>query len=51
MNRRTKNPSAQLAVYLEAARSKAKGQVIKSSDLDRIVRERLTAAGYLSRVM
>jgi len=51
MNTRTKNPSAQLAVYLESAKSKAKGQVVKSSDLDRMVRERLTAAGYLSRVM
>lgn len=45
------NPNKQLAAYLEAARSKAKGQVIRSSDLDRVVRERLTTAGYLSKVM
>lgn len=50
-NRVTKSPTQQLASYLEVARSKAKGQVVKSSDIDRVVRERLTAAGYLSKVM
>ena len=41
----------QLASYLEAARSVAKGQVVRSADIDRVVRERLTTAGYLSKVM
>ena len=45
------SPNKQLASYLVTARSRAKGQVLRSSDLRRVVRERLTAAGYLFKVM
>lgn len=40
-----------LAKMLTAAQKVAVGHVIRSSDLDRQTRERLTAAGYLSEVM
>lgn len=43
--------NAQLAEALEAAHSVARGNVVRSSDIDRSVRERLTKAGYLSKVM
>ena len=48
------NPSiqnGQLAEYLKAARAVARGHVVKSADIERNVRERLTGAGYLSEVM
>lgn len=47
----TPNPSQKLVQDLKKAKTKARGQVIRSYDLERSVRERLTSAGYLSRVM
>ncbi|HEY8271204.1 MAG TPA: hypothetical protein VIG33_09985 [Pseudobdellovibrionaceae bacterium] len=43
--------NGQLAEYLKTARAAARGHVVKSSDIERVVRERLTRAGYLSEVM
>lgn len=46
-----KHTNKQLAQYLKEAESKARGQVIRSKDLNRLVRERLVRAGYLYKVM
>src|SRR5271165_2403058 len=40
-----------LAEALSNAKTKSKNSVIKSDDLDRGVRERLTQAGYLEEIM
>ncbi len=41
----------QLARLLATTKSISRGQIVRSADIDRITRETLTAAGYLSKVM